>query len=588
MKRMLKLYGVIGLATLLLASCGGAPLVAEAPTSASAATSAPAATAEAAAPTAVAAPSVSAPPAGYPEGYVGPVTSPKEPISAEKVTLRVVITQSADVGDWTDNAFTKWYEERTNVHIEWLVVPGDDALTKVNAMIAAGDIPDIFMNIDFSPAQLQLYGSQGLFLPLNDLIEQHGVEIKRLLTDYPQAKDILTAADGNIYSMPNLNDCYHCKDPRKLWIYKPWLDKLGLQMPTTTDEFEQVLRAFKEQDPNGNGKADEIPLMSATDSWAGSLDEFFMGSFLYSPGDPWLVLNDGKVDVPFNKPEWREGLRYLNRLYDEGLIAKESTTQTSEQLQRIANSEGEVILGAVPAGYWGVFITIDQEKGGRWSEYVTVPPLEGPGGARIAPWDHYGSVSTGTYVITTASEHPEVAFKWADGMYELEAILRSYAGVLGEDWRWAEQGELGISGEQGVWKQLVTWGADALRGRWWAQHGVQYRSSDFRLSEVTDPAKPTFEKPLYEETKNNYSPYQQDISLQLPPLYLTEDQSAQSAELATTINNYVKQMLAQFIIGEADVNDDAQWDTYTSTLDQMGIATYLKIYQDAYDAKYQQ
>jgi putative aldouronate transport system substrate-binding protein len=534
-----------------------------------------------------AAAAVSGPPAGYPEGYVGPVASHKQPISPEKVTLRVVITQSADVGDWADNAFTKWYEERTNVHIEWLVVPDDDALTKVNAMIAAGDIPDIFMNIDFTPAQLQLYGSQGLFLPLNDLIEKDGVEVKRLLADYPQAKDILSAADGKIYSMPNLNDCYHCKDSHKLWIYKPWLDKLGRKMPTTTDEFEQVLKAFKEKDPNGNGKADEIPLMSATDTWSGGLDEFFMGSFLYSPGEPWLVVNDGKVEAAFNKPEWREGLRYLNRLYKEGLLAKESLTQTGEQLMATANREGDPIIGAVPGGYWGVFITIDQEKGGRWKDYVTVPPLKGPGGARIAPWDYYGAVGTGLYVITTASKHPEIAFKWADGMYELEAILRSYAGVLGEDWRWAEKGELGINGKQGVWKQLVTWGADALRGRWWAQHGVQYRSSDFRLSEVTDPKKPTFEKPLYEETKNNYSPYQQDISLQLPPLYLTEDQSAQSAELATTINNYVKEMMAKFIIGEVDINDDAQWNTYTSTLDQMGIATYLKIYQDAYAAKYE-
>src|SRR5690606_16000187 len=115
---------------------------------------------------------------------------------------------------------------------------------------------------------------------------------------------------------------------RKLWIYKPWLDALGLEMPTTTDELLAVYRAFKEQDPNGNGNADEIPLMSATDTWTGaamnrgSLDPYFMGSFLYNPGEPWLVLNEeGRVDFSANKDAWREGLKFLNQLYAEGLIA---------------------------------------------------------------------------------------------------------------------------------------------------------------------------------------------------------------------------------------------------------------------------
>ncbi len=73
-------------------------------------------------------------------------------------------------------------------------------------------------------------------------------------------KDLITAPDGNIYALPQVNECYHCMYQQRMWIYKPWLDKLGLKMPTTTDEFYEVLKAFKTKDPNGNGKADEIPL----------------------------------------------------------------------------------------------------------------------------------------------------------------------------------------------------------------------------------------------------------------------------------------------------------------------------------------
>jgi putative aldouronate transport system substrate-binding protein len=526
------------------------------------------------------------PPAGYPEGYVGPVWRPgKGPITEEKTTLRVVVPQNPSVGDWNKNAFTKWYEERTNVHVEWRVVPGEDAQTKVNAMIAAGDLPDVFMLPGgFSPAQQLLYGSQGLFVPLNDAIDEHTLELKRVFEAYPDTRDIITATDGNIYSMPQVVDCYHCRDPRKLWIYEPWLAELGMGIPETTEEYERVLKAFKERDPNGNGKSDEIPLMTATDAWAGSLDQYFMGSFMYNPGQPWLVLNDGKVGVTFDKPEWREGLRYLNGLYEEGLIPKESFTQTSEQLLRSGNHQGEPILGSVPAGYWGVFLTVDQEQGGRWEDYVAVAPLKGPDGARIAAWDYYGAAQSGSYVVTRACKNPDIAVRWADGMYELEATVRSIHGLKDEDWRWAKQGELGINGAQGLWRQLGTWPPD--NGRWWGRMNVQYESNDYRLGEVVDPDRPTFEKPLYEHTREDYYPYRQPQEMQLPPLYMTEDQAAQSGELATTINNYVNQMLAKFMLGQVDANDDAEWNKYLGTLEQMGLPTYLQIHQAAYDAKY--
>jgi len=568
----------------LLAACGGGgdtPNGGTGPTATAPAQSGGVPTTAAATPGAAAV----SPPAGYPPGYVGPRLSPKSPITPEKTTLRVVVPQNAEVGDWSKNVFTQWYEERTNVHVEWMVVPGEDALTKVNAMIASGDVPDVFMSINFLPAQQMLYGSQGLFVPLNDLLDQHGVEIKQLFTEYPDAKNLITATDGNIYSMPNLNDCYHCwAGAGRMWIYKPWLDELGMKMPETTDEFEAVLKAFKEKDPNGNKQLDEIPLTKAVES---GFDTYFMGAFLYNPGEPWLVLANGKVDAVFNKPEWREGLRYMNRLYKQGLIAKESFTQTPEQLQRIGNKQGEPVLGATREWYWGSFLTIDQSKAdARWKDYVTVPILKGPGGAQVSGWNYYGAVAPGAYVITKACKNPDVAVKWADGQYELEAICRSYAGVLGEDWRWAEKGELGINGKQALWKQIVTW--PPKTGRWWAQLGVQYRSNDFRLSEAVDAAKPTFEKPLYEYTKQDYFPYREDQAMQLPPLYMDEDQAAQTGEIATTINNYVSEMLAKFTNGQVDVTNDGEWNKYVSTFDEMGLSTYLQIHQAAYDAKYKQ
>ena len=109
--------------------------------------------------------------------------------------------------------------------------------------------------------------------------------------------------------------------------------------------------AFKTQDPNGNGKADEIPLSASAGN---SLIPYFMNAFIYDPqgtsdannNASTLVLKDGKVDLQANKDGWREGLRYINSLYKEGLIDKGAFTQNPDALLQQGNHAGSVILGS--------------------------------------------------------------------------------------------------------------------------------------------------------------------------------------------------------------------------------------------------
>nr|WP_256719746.1 extracellular solute-binding protein [Paenibacillus glucanolyticus] len=98
--------------------------------------------------------------------------------------------------------------------------------------------------LNISPAQQMIYSTQGAFLPLNELIEKQGTNTKKMFQDNPEIQSTITAVDGNIY---------HCSMSKKMWIYEPWLKKLNLDMPETTDELYEVLKAFKKNDPNGNG-----------------------------------------------------------------------------------------------------------------------------------------------------------------------------------------------------------------------------------------------------------------------------------------------------------------------------------------------
>lgn len=509
-----------------------------------------------------------------------------EPLTEETVTFRLLNNDLGYVTDFADNVFTQWLEEKTNVHIEWELVPEEEAESRLNLILASGDIPEIIFNL-VNPSQAQVYGAQGVFVPLNDLIAEHAPRLQKVFEEYPATRDVATSPDGNIYIMPMLEDCFQCSMSKRLWIYQPWLDALGLEMPQTTDEFEQVLLAFKEQDPNGNGQADEIPLSGtmSLEAWYSPLDLFFMNSFIYNPGEygaggPWLILQDGRVTPVYTTPEWKEGLTYLHRLYEQGLIDPQTFTQDVDGLQRLGNNPDTVILGAAPSGWWYDFVAMEEEDT-RWTDYVAVPPLQGPQGVRYASWEPPWSEPAA--VITRACKDPALAVRWIDTLYWQEASLRNYNGLPGEDWSWAEEGELDLEGRQAVWKPLVIFTGPT--NRTWGGVGPMYISNYLAMSAGVDQSTADTDLGyLLHVAAKTYEPYKQPQEMVVPPLAFTEEQATAIADPGTAIPQYVNQMFTAFVRGDTDI--DAGWDQYLATLEQMGLASFTQVYQDAYDAKY--
>jgi putative aldouronate transport system substrate-binding protein len=508
------------------------------------------------------------------------------PITNEKTTVKVLMKGSASVEDFSTNEFTKWLEQKTNIKIEWEVAPEKSATEKLNLVLASGDYPDVIMGFGVSPTQMMINGSQGVFLPLNDMIDKYGIEMQKMFKENPVYKDLITAPDGKIYALPQVNECYHCMYKQRMWIHKPWLDKLGLKMPTTTDEFYEVLKAFKTKDPNGNGKADEIALSGSIQAASSNLfetqmlDSFIMNAFTYDHDTRKLYLDNGKVTIPYNKPEWKEGLKYLRKLYVEGLIDPQAMTQDNNQLKKLGENPDTVILGASSGHNMGSLTTLGAQSG-RWLTYVAVPPLKGPNGFQNAAYHPY-VVGNGQFIITNNAKNPEAAFRLADFLFNSpDTALRWYAGREGTEWRYAEKGELGINGKPAIWKQLTPWGG--VQNVNWGQTGPGYRSNDFRLGEAQNPEQP-LEVILYNETKQKMEPYQMKIDKVMPPVFFTAEQASEIADLEKTILDHVKEMMARFITGDSDI--DKNWDAYLKNLDNMNLKRYLEIYQAAYDVKF--
>ena len=521
------------------------------------------------------------------------VSAPGEfPIVEEPITLDILMLGHAIVEDFPTNTFTQWYSERTGINLNFDIAPPNEGQEVLNLTIASGDLPDIMVGFTVDPSTLALFGPQGLFLPLNDLIEEHGYFIKQVFEGSPQVRPLITSPDGTIYGLPQVNECYHCFHAQRAWINQEWLDNLGLDLPQTTEELFDVLTAFKEQDANGNGDPnDEIPFAAATTGWNTYIDGFLLNPFVFAEfagSNKYLDMNDGVISTVANTEGWREGLRYLKRMYDAGLFGEESFTQPQEQLKQLVEGGDVSVLGSVVAGHPGQFAILGQE---RWLKYVAIPPLEGPTGLRQSPYNPWG-VGSGQCVINAQTEHPEVALKWCDGLYERETTLRSVFGIPqweaaeGEEgqWKWAEEGAPSLGGDEfeSIWHRLSTFGT--LQNVHWAQRGPSYRPNHLRLGEVRREDAAGLEVVLFEETKSKVEPHARDIADVIPPLAYTTAQAAEVTDLRLGIDDYVVQMMAEFVLGRADLDND--WDNYVATLDSLGINRMVEIYQAAYDAQY--
>ncbi|GIQ63296.1 sugar ABC transporter substrate-binding protein [Paenibacillus cisolokensis] len=500
------------------------------------------------------------------------------------VTLTTFVSVPPRIEDISTNEVTKYIEQKLNIRFKFDAAPSANAEDKKKLMMASGDYPAVFLSGNFTQAEQIEYGQQGILKPLNDLIEQYGVEIKRAFAEDSELKAAITAPDGNIYALPHVNECFHCWYSQKLWINKGWLDKLGLKLPTTTEEYYEVLKAFKTGDPNGNGQQDEIPLTGAFNTWHAIPANFLMNSFIYNNDENFFIMENGKVKLAANQPEWRDGLAYINRLYSEGLIDKEAFTQNGDQLQQLGNRDGDNLIGSVTAGHIGMAFSIAEGET-RHKDYVTVPPLTGPKGVAYAGF--YKSYGNGNFAITNKASEAEAiaAIKLADYLYSEEHAIMNEYGFEGKYYEKAKPGELDVHGNPAKYTVKPEYASiGTTLNDIWDQMGITRRTRAIRESWTApdDPFSPTgYEYRLFMETANHYEGREPEETFPLS-IFMDAADAKEANQLRTQINDYIRSNLAQFVTGSRQLTD-AEWDSYVKGLDGLKLDRYLEIYQNAYD-----
>lgn len=503
------------------------------------------------------------------------------PIVKKPITLNMFAPQLPSIENMETNLFTKFVEDKTGVQIKWDLVPNDALNDRKQLMLAGGDYPEVILNGNLTKDEQMKYGKQGVLVPLNDLIDKYAPNFKKIMEELPYVKGSVTAPDGNIYALPQINECYHCNFAQKLWINQAWLDKLGLKMPTTTDELYTVLKAFKEKDPNGNGKADEIPLTGSDEMWAGNIAAFIMDSFIIDDhadkdSGTYLQVKDGKVDFVANKDEWKQGLTFLNKLYKEGLIDPAAFTQNADAIQQLGNKDPNIMGSITTALISYAFGPDDQHP--RHKDYVTVPPLKGPNGVQQTP--NFAGIGNSQFAITNKAtqEQQIAAIRFADYLYTEEAIVLEEHGVEGKGWVKAKEGELDMDGKQAKYTLIPTDPNQTVHNDGWEQIGPSLRTYQYRNSWTSkqDPlAEGGYETRLKRESEK-YEPY---ASKEMYPTgtFIPLEDTEVAAQLKTTIMSYVNSNMAQFITGSKEI--DKNWDSYVKGFDGLQLDKYIEIYQ---------
>jgi putative aldouronate transport system substrate-binding protein len=493
-------------------------------------------------------------------------TAPAGADTGKKVTLHAFqwVVENQQV-DFENLWFYKELEEKTNVHIDWELVKDGDWKTKLNLMFASGSWPDIIIR---GEVDVEEYGvTQSILLPLDDYLEEYMPNYYSRL-HMNNANASIPASDGKSYYVGNLT-AQNVNHDGNHYINKSWLDKLKLDIPKTIDELTDVLRAFRDKDPNGNNEKDEIPFSGADliHQTQGLYTHFAnfgvpLQRFVYAAIDE----ND-KVVFPGYMPGFRAACEWLNLCYKEGLMDPESITQDS-------NVWGTK-MNAAQVGYTTYLRLINTALKPEIAEqYVSILPPASEFGVAVP---RILEVPTFGAYLTVANKHIPETLKWLDAQFETETMMTSVNGPVKEGGPIDPCMKINDAGKYEV---LYIPPDNGLYQYVPVIHGQFFAPGDYYFN--------IYEMPPHRVERYESSKAYAEASVLEPRSFyylyrltkMNNEDSLEAARLFNEIEKFMKESIAGFITNGVT---DSNWKTFLDTAKSVGADRYVELYQNAYD-----
>lgn len=499
------------------------------------------------------------------DGIIETSTGTAFPIVDEPITLKAfAMAGPYNKGDFNELEIWKVYEEMTNIHIDFEAYPTSQITEKLSLTLSTNQLPDIFFKVGISNADIVKYAGQEILVPVTDYLADYAPNYSQLLDDYAEVKKTVTMQDGHIYGFPYLVSASVSNLSPKMFYNAEWMDALNLSPPETLEDLESVLIEIRDGDPNGNDEKDEIPL--GADGLL-QIEKALRGSFgLGTRGSRVLDFDidetTGKLRYIYTSDEYKALLQYQNKLYTQRLIDQEIFT--ADLAGFTAKAEQNIIGFA--------FIHNHQYLGETYKEnYVGLAkPLKGPA-EKLMYTARTNPVAGQYYFITETNPYPEASVRWVDYFYSDDGIRLYFMGMEGVTYELDAEGDPyfndyvknnpdGLNWEEALGR-FVPWSGGAN-----PSIANDKYFGDQVVGQVTSDAAKALMPYTPEEVWGAFS--------------YSEADSNRLSVLNQDIGTYVTDMRSQFITGNASFD---AWDTYVTTLENMGLQELIEITQRGLD-----
>lgn len=476
----------------------------------------------------------------------------------------------------------KRLQEQTNVHIKWTCFVADQFGDKKNLALAQfGALPDGLFIAGMGDYDLLRYAKQGVIIPLEHLIDKYMPNLQAVFEKYPEYRVMCTAPDGHIYSFPWIEQLGEGKEAIQAigntpYINKKWLDYLGLEVPKTTKELENVLIAFRDhanelqQEFNITGNI--IPMSFIINN--GDQDPAILingfGEGYGDTGDHFAVTDDGKVIYTSVQEGYKEGIAWLHHLVEENLADPEAFTQDwSTYVAKGKNHR------------YGLCFTWDIANIDNYDDYVMLPALEGPDGLVNITRQNGSETSgfdRGRCVLTSNCRDTALAAAWIDQMYAPIQSAQNNWGTYGEEgtanifeMSTNENGEpmlkhmdLGDNSPVEIRENQSVNGPLAVLNDYYGIYVTEPDDAKWRLD-------------------NMHETYLDDMNSQYvyPNVFMSLEDTNRVSQLDTDIKRYAEQMKASWILNGGI---EEEWEGYLQKMKDYGLDEYLEIKQKYFDA----
>lgn len=504
----------------------------------------------------------------------------------EKTTLTGMTSYPANTESNPNNrTIFKRLQEKTNVEIEWTAIQSDQWGDKISLNMANPDtLTDFVFSAGFGDSDLLKYADQGIIIPLEEYIDAYMPNLSAVFEKYPEYKTMCTDSEGHIWALPWIEQLGSDKTAIQTvdnmsFINKKWLDFLGLEIPETVDEFEQVLLAFRdhasELQAEFNIDGSIIPMSCILNDGAQDpsiiINGFGEGYGDADKGRHIAVTDDLKVICSATQQGYKDGITWLHSLYEEGLIDPEAFTQ-----------EWSTYVSKGKSGRYGVCFSWDVANIDNLEDWVPLPALTADT-RNITPQN--GSFTSGfdrgRCVVTAVAENPALVCAWLDQMYDPFQSPQNNWGTYGEDDEFDifelgenENGEemlkhapLGDASPVEVREAESVGGPLAILDEYYGVYVTCPDDAQYRLDWIEEYYTPDM------NTKYVY-----------PNVFMSQEDTEELSNLQADIQKTINAKKSDWIMNGFT---DADWDQYLKDLDAYGLEDYLSIFQKYLDSYYE-